>query len=159
MTQKRIIKKYPNRRLYDTTVSRYITLQDIRQLVIDCIDFQVIDAKTEEELTSSTLLQIILEQEGNNSPLFSRELLEQFIRYYGNSMQSMMSGYLQQSMQFFIDQQNKLQYDMSALFEKTPLNYFNELAKQNMRLWQSLQDNFMHKKSTDIKPETEDKDK
>ena len=157
MSEKRIIKKYPNRRLYDTAVSRYITLHDIKQLVSECVDFQVRDAKTEEDLTNSTLLQIILEQEENHNPMFTRDMLEHFIRSYGNSMQSMMSNYLQQSMNLFMEQQANMKQSFSALFESNPLNYFNELANQNLRMWQNLQKNFLNPTAAAKSSEGEEK--
>src|SRR6266404_2180022 len=89
----RLIKKYPNRRLYDTQTSSYITLTDVKQLVLDNEDFAVIDAKSDEDLTRSILLQIILEEESNGTPMFSSGALSQIIRYYGHAMQGMMGSY------------------------------------------------------------------
>ena len=86
----RIIKKYPNRRLYDTTTSSYITLEDVKKLVLDQTEFKVQDAKTKEDLTRSILLQIILEEEsGPGSPMFSSDVLSKIIRFYGHAMQGM----------------------------------------------------------------------
>ena len=90
----RLIKKYPNRRLYDTQTSSYITLTDVKQLVLDADEFTVVDAKTSEDLTRSILLQIILEEEANGAPMFSSAVLAQIIRYYGHAMQGMMGSYL-----------------------------------------------------------------
>ncbi|MEE8107745.1 MAG: polyhydroxyalkanoate synthesis repressor PhaR, partial [Gammaproteobacteria bacterium] len=89
----RIIKKYPNRRLYDTEESRYITLADIRRLVLEKIDFVVIDKKSQEDITRSILLQVIADQEGHGEPVMSQDFLAQVIRSYGGTMQSMMSSY------------------------------------------------------------------
>lgn len=105
----RIIKKYPNRRLYDTATSIYITLVDVKRLVLDQVDFQVIDAKSNENLTRSILLQIILEEESGGLPMFSSEMLTNIIRFYGNAMQGIMGGYLEKNIQTFIDFQKKLQ--------------------------------------------------
>ncbi len=140
----RLIKKYPNRRLYDTEVSRYITLHDIRQLVIDCIEFQVVDAKSGEDLTNNTLLQIILDQEDTQSPIFTRDILQNVIRSYGDSMQNMMSSYLEKSMQFYIEQSGKVKQGMSAMLENSPMKIMTDLAENNMRLWQSMQEQFMN---------------
>jgi polyhydroxyalkanoate synthesis repressor PhaR len=104
----RLIKKYPNRRLYDTRTSSYITLADVKRLVLDNEQFTVVDAKTEEDLTRSILLQIILEEEASGTPMFSSAALAQIIRYYGHAMQGMMGAYLEKNIQAFIDIQNRL---------------------------------------------------
>jgi polyhydroxyalkanoate synthesis repressor PhaR len=114
----RLIKKYPNRRLYDTQTSSYITLADVKQLVLGNEDFIVIDAKTEEDLTRSILLQIILEEESNGEPMFSSSALSQIIRYYGHTMQGMMGSYLEKNIQVFIDIQNKLAENSKGLMEE-----------------------------------------
>jgi polyhydroxyalkanoate synthesis repressor PhaR len=103
----RLIKKYPNRRLYDTQTSSYITLSDVKQLVLDADDFTVVDAKSNEDLTRSILLQIILEEEANGAPMFSSSVLSQIIRYYGHAMQGMMGSYLEKNVQAFTDIQDK----------------------------------------------------
>ena len=99
----RVIKKYPNRRLYDTDTSSYITLAEIKQLVMENEPCVVRDAKTGEDLTRSILLQIILEEEACGSPVFSSQMLSQIIRFYGNSMQGLMGNYLEKTMQSFVD--------------------------------------------------------
>jgi polyhydroxyalkanoate synthesis repressor PhaR len=118
----RLIKKYPNRRLYDTQTSSYITLTDVKQLVLANEDFTVIDAKSEEDLTRSILLQIILEEESNGSPMFSSGALSQIIRYYGHAMQGMMGSYLEKNIQAFIDIQNKLTENSKGLYEGKPFS-------------------------------------
>jgi len=105
----RIIKKYPNRRLYDTETSSYITLADVKKLVLEQVDFKVEDAKSHEELTRSILLQIILEEESEGAPMFSSDMLSQIIRFYGNAMQGMMGSYLEKNIQTFIEIQKRLQ--------------------------------------------------
>ncbi len=113
----RIIKKYPNRRLYDTTTSIYITLADVKKLVLENIDFRVEDAKSKDDLTRSILLQIILEEEGGDGvPMFSSDVLSKIIRFYGNAMQGMMGNYLEKNIQTFIEIQKKLQAQSSALY-------------------------------------------
>ena len=101
--QIRLIKKYPNRRLYDTRTSTYITLVDVKELVLAHEDFQVIDAKTGDDLTRSILLQIILEEETGGMPLFTEQMLANFIRYYGHSMQGFLGAYLEKNMQVFME--------------------------------------------------------
>jgi len=98
----RLIKKYPNRRLYDTATSSYITLADVKQLVLEQVVFKVIDAKSDEDLTRSILLQIILEEESAGAPMFTSDMLSQIIRFYGNAMQGMMGSYLEKNIQTFV---------------------------------------------------------
>lgn len=105
----RLIKKYPNRRLYDTQTSSYITLGDVKQLVLETENFQVVDAKSGEDLTRSILLQIILEEETAGVPIFTSNTLAQIIRFYGNAMQSIMGSFLEQNLAAFMDIQNKFQ--------------------------------------------------
>lgn len=104
----RVIKKYPNRRLYDTETSTYITLTDVRQLVMDSTLFAVLDAKTGEDLTRSILLQIILEEESGGAPMFTEAVLANIIRFYGNAMQGFMGTYLEENVQSFMDLQVKM---------------------------------------------------
>ncbi|MDR7296014.1 MULTISPECIES: polyhydroxyalkanoate synthesis repressor PhaR [Roseateles] len=103
----RILKKYPNRRLYDTQTSSYITLADVKRMVLEGIDFEVHDAKTQEDLTRSILLQIILEEETGGVPMFSTSSLAQIIRFYGHAMQGVMGGLLERQMQAFTDMQQR----------------------------------------------------
>lgn len=112
----RLIKKYPNRRLYDTKTSAYITLCDVRDMVLGCEVFSVVDAKTGEDLTRSILLQIILEAESGGMPLFSTELLAQMIRFYGHATQGMFGKYLETNIKAFTDFQHKLQEQSRGLY-------------------------------------------
>ena len=105
----RLIKKYPNRRLYDTANSGYITLVDVKQMVLDNVEFQVIDAKTNEDLTRTILLQIVLEEEAGGMPMFSSEMLAQMIRFYGSAQQTIMGQYIEQNVKAFMGIQKKLQ--------------------------------------------------
>ena len=114
----RLIKKYPNRRLYDTQTSSYITLADVKQLVLGNEDFVVVDAQTEEDLTRSILLQIILDEEASGQPMFSSAALSQIIRYYGHAMQGMMGSYLEKNIQVFIDIQNKLAENSKGIMDE-----------------------------------------
>jgi polyhydroxyalkanoate synthesis repressor PhaR len=116
----RTIKKYPNRRLYDTTTSIYITLADVKKLVLENIDFKVEDAKSKEDLTRSILLQIILEEEsGDGAPMFTSDVLSKIIRFYGNAMQGMMGNYLEKNIQTFVEIQKKLQAQSGAMYGGT----------------------------------------
>jgi polyhydroxyalkanoate synthesis repressor PhaR len=108
-TTLRTIKKYPNRRLYDTANSGYITLVDVKQMVLENIEFQVVDAKSGEDLTRSILLQIILDEESVGVPMFSSEMLSQMIRFYGTAQQSVMGQYMEQNVKAFLAIQKKLQ--------------------------------------------------
>ena len=113
----RILKKYPNRRLYDTESSSYITLADVKKMVLTGRDFVVRDAKTSEELTRSILLQIILEEETGGVPMFSTQMLAQIIRFYGHAMQGMMGSYLEKNLQTFTDIQAKLAEQSKGLYD------------------------------------------
>lgn len=104
----RVIKKYPNRRLYDTDTSTYITLTEVRQLVMDSAPFAVRDAKTGDDLTRSILLQIILEEEAGGAPMFTEAVLGNIIRFYGHAMQGFMGSYLEKNVQVFAEIQTKL---------------------------------------------------
>jgi polyhydroxyalkanoate synthesis repressor PhaR len=112
----RLIKKYPNRRLYDTKTSSYITLVDVKQMVLKQEEFQVIDAKSGDDLTRQILLQIILEEESGGMPMFSSDLLSQLIRSYGNAMQGMMGGYLERNLRAFQDIQKALQDQSQRMY-------------------------------------------
>ena len=109
------IKKYPNRRLYDTVESRYITLADIRRLVMDKVDFVVIDKKSQEDITRSILLQVIAEQEHAGEPLMSQDFLSQVIRSYGGAMQSVVGSYLEQSLKMLSSQQQQMREHMRGV--------------------------------------------
>lgn len=160
MAEKRIIKKYPNRRLYDTEISRYITLEDVRQLVLDGVDFCVKDVKTDEDLTRSILLQIIAEQEHDGDPLFSTRTLTQLIRFYGNVYQTVFSDYLQKSLELFASQQQEFQQRLHKSVSTNPLTAMGELTQRNLELWQKMQENFFKaagmKGQAPGKPEDED---
>jgi polyhydroxyalkanoate synthesis repressor PhaR len=143
MAQTRIIKKYPNRRLYDTEISSYITLEEVRQLVIDGDEFEVRDAKSGEDLTRTVLLQIISEHEGDGQPMFTTRLLSQVIRFYGDSMQGFMGSYLEKSLQIFLDQQGKFRSQLNSILGQTPWSMLNDMTERNMDLWKSVQDGFL----------------
>jgi polyhydroxyalkanoate synthesis repressor PhaR len=143
MAQIRIIKKYPNRRLYDTEISSYITLEEVRQLVLDGDEFEVRDAKSGEDLTRTVLLQIISEHEGEGQPMFTTQLLSQVIRFYGDSMQGFMGSYLEKSLQIFLDQQGKFRSQLNNILGQTPWSMLNDMTERNLDLWKSVQDGFL----------------
>jgi len=138
MSETRVIKKYPNRRLYDTEISKYITLDNVRQLVMDSIDFAVKDVKTNEDLTRGILLQIIAEQEHDGEPFFSASALSQIIRFYGDSMQGVAGDFITKSLDLFVDQQKQLQDAVTT----DPLTAMNEMADNNLKMWQDMQESF-----------------
>lgn len=122
-SDQRVIKKYPNRRLYDTDTSSYVTLGDIKRLVMDNEPFVVRDAKTNEDLTRSILLQIILEEETGGSPMFTAPVLANIIRFYGHAMQGFMGGYLEKNMQALMDLQAPM---MAGMVNNNPFQQVQE---------------------------------
>ena len=138
MSDTRIIKKYPNRRLYDTELSKYITLENVKQLVTDNIDFCVKDVKTDEDLTRGILLQIISEQEHDGEPFFSTSALSQIIRFYDDSMQTIAADFIQKSLKLFVEQQKQLQDSVTS----NPLDAMNEISENNLKMWQDMQEGF-----------------
>lgn len=139
MAATRIIKKYPNRRLYDTEISSYITIEDVRQLIVDNEDFEVRDARSGEDLTRQVLLQIISEHEQDGEPVLSTQLLSQIIRFYGDSLQGFMGSYLERSMQGFLDQQQQLRKQIGGVIGQTPWAMMNQLTERNLAMWKEMQ--------------------
>lgn len=121
----RVIKKYPNRRLYDTETSTYITLAEVRQLVMDSVLFVVRDAKTSDDLTRSILLQIILEEESGGAPMFTEAVLGNIIRFYGNAMQGFMGAYLEKNVQSFMDLQVEMARQSKGLSPEKWAQFMN----------------------------------
>jgi polyhydroxyalkanoate synthesis repressor PhaR len=148
----RVIKKYPNRRLYDTAISSYITMDDVRSLVMEQVKFSIQDAKTGEDITRSVLLQIILEQEEGGEPIFSSEVLSQLIRFYGNTLQGIIASYFERSLTLFSKQQEEFREKMY-----TPLSFMTDLAEQNITLWRDVQESFFRAALTGNPLEREDK--
>jgi polyhydroxyalkanoate synthesis repressor PhaR len=152
----RLIKKYPNRRLYDTQTSTYITLSDVKQLVLDNQAFQVVDAKSGEDLTRSILLQIILEEESGGVPMFSATALSQIIRFYGHAMQGVMGTFLEKNIQAFMDIQERVAEQSKGVYGgqfgpeawaqfmnvQTPIlqNMMNNYIDQSKNLFVQMQD-------------------
>jgi polyhydroxyalkanoate synthesis repressor PhaR len=138
MTEERVIRKYANRRLYDTTASRHVTLDDIRKMVGSGERVKVIDDKSGEDVTRSMLLQIISAQEQFGTPVLSTELLEAIIRFYGNPVQEMLTTYLEQSIGSLLRQQQVMRAEMAKAME-SPMAPLADMARQNMELWAKMQ--------------------
>jgi len=135
----RILKKYPNRRLYDTEKSEYVTLDDVRKMILGNDPIKVLDSKTGKDLTRSVLLQIIAEQEAEgHEPLLTNRVLEQVVRFYGDSMQSVLSRYLEQSIMTFLEQQELYQRRMRDVLNASPLKLMQRLADQNINFLRTL---------------------
>jgi polyhydroxyalkanoate synthesis repressor PhaR len=141
MSKERLIKKYPNRRLYDTKESRYITLDEVRKMVLDEIQFKVVDRQSGNDITRNILLQIIMEQESGGKPLFNLDILSRFIRHYGDNTQQGFSQYLEQTLQFFTEQQSALRNQMGDAFSNTPIDYWAKWVENNLKIWQEMQQN------------------
>ncbi|WP_444997096.1 polyhydroxyalkanoate synthesis repressor PhaR [Aliikangiella sp. IMCC44359] len=137
MSEIRVIKKYPNRRLYDTQISSYITLNDVKKLVMSYSDFKVIDAKSGDDLTRSTLMQIISEEETLGQPLLTAEILKEFVRFYGDSMQAMMSRFLEHSIKHFMERRAGLKSPLNTILGANPVSLMQNIAEQNMDSWKS----------------------
>ena len=139
MSQERLIKKYANRRLYDASVSRHVTLDDIRELIIKGEKIRVVEDKSGEDITRLILLQVIAEQEQFGRPILSTPLLESIIRFYGNGLHEYMGRYLERSVEAFTQQQQSVQTQLAQLMQHTPMTAMAELARQNMEAWQKMQ--------------------
>lgn len=140
MTKERLIKKYPNRRLYDTEESRYITLSEVRELVMRAIPFKVLDSQTEEDITRGILLQIIMEQEAGGAPMFTSAMLERFIRFYGDTAQAAFTTFLDQSLDLFVKQQHMFTEQMQGMWGSNPMEFWMKLGQQNMGFWKDMEE-------------------
>ena len=149
MAETHLIKKYSNRRLYDTNTSKHITLDGIRSLIVAGNDVEVIDDTTGEDLTRPLLLQIIADQEQGGRPMLDSTFLMQLIRMYGNPMQEMMGEYLLKSFDSFSTQQAALQEKMRSSMATLPLTAMQDIAATNMKAWKAMQDAMIGKKSSD----------
>ena len=143
MSNTRVIKKYPNRRLYDTEESRYITLADVRELVMNKVDFEVIDKKSGEDITRTILLQVISDQEQQGDAMMSENFLSQIIRAYGSVVPDVVTKYLEQSMTLFMQQQKSLRRQLQGVVGTDPFSAVAELTQQNLAKFQSLQDDLL----------------
>ena len=153
MPSERIIKKYPNRRLYDTEISRYVTLADVRALVMQGVGFRVLDTNNDDDITRAILLQIMLEEESGGEPLFTAPMLAQIIRFYGGTLQGMLSRYMEKSLDFFVKQQNQLR----ETWGENPFVAMTRLAQRNIDMWSDLQNDFLRASGYKKRSDTEKK--
>lgn len=140
MGEKRIIKKYPNRRLYDTVDSKYITLADVRGLVLSGVDFCVRDQKSGEDITRSILLQIITEQEDHGEPIFTTHALLRIIRFYGDAVQGLAGGFIERSLSILTEQQKLFHSQLNDAVKNHPLTTLTELTQHNLEIFRKMQD-------------------
>jgi polyhydroxyalkanoate synthesis repressor PhaR len=140
MSQERLIKKYANRRLYDASQSRHITLDDIRALIIKGEKIKVVEDKSGHDITRHILLQVIAEQEQFGRPILSTPVLESIIRFYGSSMQGFLASFLEKSIETFLRQQETLQSQLSKMVANTPLATVADLTRQNLETLSKIQE-------------------
>ena len=143
MTQERLIKKYANRRLYDATQSRHITLDDIRALIVKGEKIKVIEDKTGHDITRHILLQVIAEQEQFGRPILGTPVLEAIIRFYGNAMQGFLAGFLEKSIETFLSQQEAVQAQISKIVANTPLATVADMTRQNLETLAKVQESML----------------
>ncbi len=136
----RVIRKYPNRRLYDTVESRYVTLADVRRLVVERVDFVVLDRKSQQDITRSILLQVIAEQEGAGESLMSRDFLSQVIRSYGSGLQEFVGRYLDESIRLFAKEQREIRERFKSVVGLDPVETVTALAQKNYQRWKAVQE-------------------
>lgn len=139
MSEPRTIKKYPNRRLYDTQESKYITIDVLHGLVMSGVDFVVREEPGGEDITRQILLQIIAEQESGEQPLFTKELLTQMIRFYGGAFQSVFTDYLSKTVEMLTVQQQTYQDQMNEMFKSAGLDSMGEMSKNSFEMWTEMQ--------------------
>ncbi|MDH4049007.1 MAG: polyhydroxyalkanoate synthesis repressor PhaR [Gammaproteobacteria bacterium] len=145
MSTARVIKKYPNRRLYDTDESRYITLSDVKDLVLKKIDFVVIDKKSGDDITRSILLQVISEQEQHGEAIMSEDFLSQVIRSYGKVVPGFMANYMEQSLKLFMTQQQNIRGQVKRVVGVDPVGAVADIAQKNFSRWKSLQEEVLQR--------------
>jgi polyhydroxyalkanoate synthesis repressor PhaR len=147
MARPRIIRKYANRRLYDTEASRHINKDDVRKLIAAGKDVRILEDGSGDDITRSVLLQLVAEQELGGKPVLSDQMLTQIIRFYDHPMQGVLGSYLQQSFETFLQQQSTLQEQMQELMRNGPFAVMKDVAKQNMEAWQAMQKAFRDTKA------------
>ena len=143
MNQERLIKKYANRRLYDASQSRHITLEDIRVLIVKGEKLKVVEDKTGRDITRHILLQVIAEQEQFGRPILSTKVLEAIIRFYGNAMQGFLAGFLEKSVETFLNQQEALQAQISKIVASTPISTVADITRQNLETLSKVQESML----------------
>ncbi len=140
MEPTRVVKRYPNRRLYDTGESRYVTLADLRRLVLERVDFTVIDHRSGQDVTRAMLLQVIAESEHEGDAIMSEDFLAQVIRANGGAMQGVVGSFLEQSLKLFMAQQQQIRDRMRSMVGIDPLAEVANLAERNLAQWQAAQE-------------------
>ena len=143
MSQERLIKKYANRRLYDSSQSRHITLDDIRGLIVKGEKIKVVEDKTGTDITRHILLQVIAEQEQFGRPILSTTVLESIIRFYGNAMQGFLASFLEKSVETFLHQQDNLQTQISKIVSSTPISTMADLTRSNLEALAKMQESML----------------
>jgi polyhydroxyalkanoate synthesis repressor PhaR len=143
MSQERLIKKYANRRLYDSSQSRHITLDDIRGLIVKGEKIKVVEDKTGTDITRHILLQVIAEQEQFGRPILSTTVLESIIRFYGNAMQGFLASFLEKSVETFLHQQDNLQAQISKIVSSTPIATMADLTRSNLEALAKMQESML----------------
>jgi polyhydroxyalkanoate synthesis repressor PhaR len=146
MSKPRIIRKYANRRLYDTEASCHINKEDVRKLIASGHDVRIVDEGSGDDITRSVLLQLVAEQELGGQPVLSDQMLTQFIRFYDHPMQGVLGSYLQQSFESFLQQRSTLQEQMQEMMRSGPFAVMKDVAKQNIEAWQAMQTAFLETK-------------
>ena len=138
MPEPKLIKKYPNRRLYDTAQSAYLTLEQIRAMVLDGVPFKVVEQKTGDDITRNILMQIIVEQETDGAPMFTVDMLNTFIRAYGTETQQQFTDFVAQSMDVFARQQSIFVSQMGHALKGAPMETWAEFGKSQMQAWRKI---------------------
>lgn len=152
----RVIKKYPNRRLYDTEKSSYITLAEVHKIIKSGKEFKVVDADSGEDITRSILVQIIIDQENGETPIFTTDMLTKFIRFYDDAAQNLFGEFLEKNMQMFTEQQKQM---MGGLIDNPVTRIVQETTERNLMFWQDMQQKFLDIATSGIRtpaPEAED---
>ena len=148
----RVIKKYPNRRLYDTEKSSYITLAEVHNIIKAGKDFKVVDADTGEDITRSILVQIIIDQENGDTPIFTTDMLTKFIRFYDDAAQNLFGDFLEQNMQMFTEQQKRFQDQVGGILDNPVTRVVQETTERNLKFWQDMQKGFFDIATVGIRP-------
>jgi len=144
MSQERLIKKYANRRLYDASQSRHITLDDIRGLIVKGEKLKVVEDKTGHDITRHILLQVIAEQEQFGRPILSTKVLEAIIRFYGNALQGYLAAFLERSIEMFLNQQEAVQSQFSKIVSSAPIAAVADLTRQNLEALAKMQESMLN---------------
>ena len=152
----RVIKKYPNRRLYDTEKSSYITLNEVLEIIRSGQEFKVVDAVSGDDISRSILVQIIIEQENGESPIFTTDMLTRFIRFYDDAAQNLFGEFLESNMQIFSDQQKRFQQQVvEGMMNSPATRIMQEATERNLAMWQNMQQRFFDLATSGMRPSQE----